>query len=168
MESTSWPPGWKSGAQTILLTYRPVWKLIIVSENSLRKTILLNNPGGYLTHRPGLSGIIGGGSSGTLSSISVTSSGSKYISAPTVVFSNANRIREAVATGLIVTTGAYSGLVTGIHIADKGLGYESTPSIAFTGSLYGGGYNATGTATMKEKRFINLFKTCFNKHFEIF
>ena len=110
--------------------------------------IILNNPGGYLAHQPGLSGIIGGGASGRLSSISVTNSGSKYISAPTVVFSSANRVREAVATGLIVTTGAYSGLVTGIHIADKGLGYESTPSIVFTGALYAGGYNATGTATL--------------------
>jgi len=110
--------------------------------------IILNNPGGYLDHQPGLSGIIGGGASGRLSSISVTSSGSKYITAPTVLFSGANREREAIATGLIVTTGAYSGLVTGIHIADRGLRYESTPSIAFTGALYAGGYNATGTAVL--------------------
>jgi len=111
--------------------------------------LILNNPGGYLGHRPGLSGITGGGSSGVLSSISVTSSGSGYISSPTILFSGANRITEAIATGLIVTTGAYSGLVTGIHIADRGYGYESTPSISFTGSLYAGGYNATGTAVMR-------------------
>ncbi|HEV8432004.1 MAG TPA: C25 family cysteine peptidase, partial [Thermoanaerobaculia bacterium] len=66
--------------------------------------------------------------------VKVTSGGSGYTSAPTVIFS----------TGSAAATASVSnGVVTGIYVTNGGTGYGSVPTISFSG---GGGSGATAVA----------------------
>jgi uncharacterized repeat protein (TIGR01451 family) len=67
--------------------------------------------------------------------VKVTSGGSGYTSAPTVVFSSGT----AAATAIVS-----NGVVTGIYVTNGGTGYGAVPTITFTGG--GGGSGATAAA----------------------
>ena|GEM_PF-430558 len=67
--------------------------------------------------------------------VKVTSGGSGYTSAPTVIFTPSG----ATATAIVS-----SGVVTGIYVTNGGSGYASAPTISFSGG--GGGAGATAVA----------------------
>lgn len=77
------------------------------------------------------------GATNTLSSITVNTGGSGYVTAPTVSFSGGGGA-GAAATAIIS-----GGAVVGITITDGGTGYTSAPTVSITG---GGGAGATATA----------------------
>jgi hypothetical protein len=72
-----------------------------------------------------------------VTSLSITSGGSGYTSAPTVTITGGGG-SGAVATALISF-----GAVTGFNLVDPGSGYTPTPTVTITG---GGGTGATATA----------------------
>jgi hypothetical protein len=72
-----------------------------------------------------------------VASITVTSGGSGYTSAPTVSFTGGG------GTGAVATTWVAGGQVTSVEVTNPGSGYTSAPTVNFTG---GGGGGATATA----------------------
>jgi hypothetical protein len=80
------------------------------------------------------------GVSGSVASVSVTSPGTGYTSAPTVKFAS------APAGGITAAgTALISGSVSSISVSAKGSGYTSAPTVSITG---GGGSGATATAAI--------------------
>ncbi len=79
--------------------------------------------------------------SGSISSITVTSAGSGYTSAPTVVITDALGVPSTGASAVATVSG---GIVTGITILTAGAGYTA-PQVALTG---GGGTGAAATAAI--------------------
>lgn len=77
--------------------------------------------------------------SGQVQSIEVTSGGTSYASAPTVVFTGGG------GSGAAATATVNAGAVTSITMTNRGTGYTSLPTISFTG---GGGSGATATADL--------------------
>lgn len=77
-----------------------------------------------------------GNEGGTISSVTITSGGSGYSSAPTVGFSGGD---GAGAAGTATISG---GAVTGVSLTNVGSGYSSAPTLTFSG---GGGSGAAGT-----------------------
>ena len=73
---------------------------------------------------------------GVITGIAVTSGGTGYTSAPTVVISGGG------GTGATATATVSAGVITGITVNSGGTGYTSVPTISFTG---GGGAAATAT-----------------------
>lgn len=76
-----------------------------------------------------------------VSTVSVTTGGSGYTTAPTVTFAGGGG--GTGATGFATIDG--DGKVTGVTITNAGSGYGSAPTIQFTG---GGGTGAVATATL--------------------
>jgi hypothetical protein len=74
-----------------------------------------------------------------VTSISITSPGTGYTSAPTVVFTGGG------GTGAAAVTTIVAGTVTAITITNPGSGYTSAPTISFTG---GATTSAAATATI--------------------
>ena len=122
-------------------------------------SLTLTSQGKYVPN-PGPSGFpptisfVGGGGSGAaavvtgyylgtdvayhVSAISITSAGSGYTSAPTVVFSGGNNpVTQATAT---CTVG--NGAVLSITVTAGGSGYTSAPTISFSGGGSGSGASA--------------------------
>lgn len=75
----------------------------------------------------------------SVTSVSVTSGGSGYTSAPTVTFTGGGGL------GAAGTATVDNGAVTGVTLTNHGSGYTSAPTVGFTG---GGGSNATATAAI--------------------
>ena len=104
--------------------------------------VLITNPGYGYTSIPSVF-FIGGGGSGVVASVGISSStgsygsvgivtitngGSEYTSPPIITFSNPENVSYAVtATGIAVVSAA--GTISQIRILDAGIGYTSTPSI---------------------------------------
>ena len=78
-------------------------------------------------------------------SVTITTGGSGYTSAPTVTFSGGG---GSVAAGTAVLT---SGAVTSVTLTNAGTGYTSAPTVSFSG---GGGSGAAGTSVMFNALFI--------------
>src|SRR5437879_7462298 len=76
-----------------------------------------------------------------VTSVAITSGGSGYTSAPTVIFS-APQIGGTKATGTAIISG---GVVAAVTITNGGSGYTTTPTVTFAG---GGGSGATATAVL--------------------
>jgi hypothetical protein len=81
---------------------------------------------------------------GGVTSINVTSNGSGYTSAPTVVLQSNFGIGASATANL--GTGVAAGKVIGVTVTNAGTGYQTAPSISFTG---GGGSGAAAVATVK-------------------
>ena len=81
---------------------------------------------------------------GYVKSIDVTSQGSGYTSAPTVVITSGTG-RGAAATA-VLGSDSTAGKVIRVDITDGGTGYQVAPAISFTG---GGGSNAGATAVIE-------------------
>ncbi|MBK8038650.1 MAG: autotransporter-associated beta strand repeat-containing protein [Verrucomicrobiaceae bacterium] len=85
--------------------------------------------------------VLSGGSTGTVTGITITNAGTGYTSAPTIVFSG----------GTVTTTGtnptgngnATNFIVAGIQVTNPGSGYTSAPSVTFSS-----GTGTTATANM--------------------
>ncbi|MHB8474480.1 MAG: pilus assembly protein, partial [Gammaproteobacteria bacterium] len=77
--------------------------------------------------------------SDAIASITVTSGGSGYISAPTVSISGGG------GSGATATATVSGGVVTSISVTAGGTGYTSTPTLTFSG---GGGTGVSATATL--------------------
>lgn len=77
---------------------------------------------------------------GVVSYVRVTSGGSGYTTAPTVVFNNTNTGGSGASATAVVS----SGKVTAVTVTAGGSGYTKAPSISFTG---GGGLGAAAYAT---------------------
>jgi len=80
-------------------------------------------------------------------SVTVTSGGSNYTSAPTVSLANGAGTSAAApsATSTLGSPPANAGQVTGINIVTGGSGYSTAPIVTFTG---GGGVGAAATTTL--------------------
>jgi hypothetical protein len=74
---------------------------------------------------------------GTVDSVEVTSGGSAYTSAPTVVFTGGG------GTGAAATAEMVAGEVVSVTITSPGTGYTAAPTVSFTG---GDGTGAAATA----------------------
>jgi hypothetical protein len=81
---------------------------------------------------------------GGVTSINITSNGSGYTSAPTVVLQSSTGIGASATATL--GTGAAAGKVIGVTITNAGTGYQTAPVVSFTG---GGGLGAAAVATVK-------------------
>jgi phage tail sheath protein FI len=79
-----------------------------------------------------------------VASVTVTSQGTGYTSAPTVAFSGGGG--TGAAGTAVLGTGADAGKVVSITITNAGSGYTSAPTVAFSG---GGGTGAAGTAVIE-------------------
>jgi hypothetical protein len=73
-------------------------------------------------------------------SVTITTAGSGYTSAPTVTFTG------GAGTGAAGTAVIQGGAVIGVTITDPGSGYTSAPVVGFTG---GGGTSAAATASLE-------------------
>lgn len=82
---------------------------------------------------------------GEVTSITVTNSGSGYTSAPSVV------IASASGAGAAATLQGNS--VTSVNITNQGAGYVGVPNVVFTG---GGGNGAAGTATVVGGKVVGI------------
>jgi phage tail sheath protein FI len=78
-----------------------------------------------------------------LSTLTVTSQGTGYTSAPTVTFTGG--AGTGAAATAVLGTGANAGKVVGLTITNPGSGYTSAPTVGFTG---GAGSGAAATATV--------------------
>jgi hypothetical protein len=81
---------------------------------------------------------------GSITDITVTSSGSGYTSTPTVVLTSSSGINGAATA--VRGTGVNANKIIGVDITNPGTGYQTAPTISFVG---GGGTNAAATATVK-------------------
>src|SRR5205823_2120721 len=81
-------------------------------------------------------------SGGLVIGATVTSGGSGYTSAPTVVFSGGGGTGAAATAAIGASS---TGGVTTVTVTSGGSGYTSAPAVSFTG---GGGSGATGVATI--------------------
>ncbi len=98
-------------------------------------------PAGF-TYKAGTTSISPGGSTANpcttcVGAVTVTSGGSGYTSAPTVVFGGPGSGAAATAT-------ISNGVVTGIYVTNGGAGYTAVPAVSFTGG--GGGSGASASA----------------------
>lgn len=81
---------------------------------------------------------------GEVLSVTVTSQGSGYTSAPTVSFASSSG-SGATATA-VLGTGSNLGKVVRVDVTAGGTGYQAAPTVTFTG---GGGSGAIATATIQ-------------------
>jgi hypothetical protein len=81
---------------------------------------------------------------GGLTNISITSNGSGYTSAPTVVLQSSTGIGASATATL--GTGVAADKVIGVTITNAGTGYQIAPTVSFTG---GGGSGAAAVAIVK-------------------
>jgi hypothetical protein len=86
-----------------------------------------------------------------LESITVSSAGTGYTSAPTVAITGGG------GAGATATATVAAGSVTGVTITNPGTGYTTTPAVAFSGG--GGGTGAAATAVVAETAGFNLPNT---------
>lgn len=83
--------------------------------------------------------------SGSVSSVTISSNGTGYTSAPTVNIGAPQVAGGIQATGTAIRSG---GAVTGVTISAGGTGYTGTPTVTFSNPQVSGGTNATGTVTV--------------------
>ena len=83
--------------------------------------------------------------SGSVSSVTISSNGTGYTSAPTVNIDVPQVAGGIQATGTAILSG---GAVTGVTISAGGTGYTGTPTVTFSNPQVSGATNATGTVTV--------------------
>jgi len=89
-------------------------------------------------------------SNGVIQTVSITTGGNGYTSAPTVSFTGEG---GSGATGTAVVS---NGVIQTVSITTGGTGYTSAPTVSFTG---GGGSGATGTAVVSDGKIKTVIIT---------
>jgi hypothetical protein len=128
-----------------------------LAEAGTEEAVWSFNKLGYATDIPSVNAAWSNWTLGnTIADVNITSMGSGFTSAPTVVFSGGGG-SGAAGTATITTVTFGNGTtvtgVTGVTITNPGSGYTSPPTVTFTG---GGGTGAAGTGMLSATRTINF------------
>lgn len=133
---------WTTGIKFPLLRYTDV--LMMNAEAELHVNGTTTNAYNYINKvRERAFGLVDGTS--PVKTITLTSGGSSYTSAPTITISGAGK---AAATATVS-----GGKVTAITITNPGIGYATAPTITFTG---GGGTGAAATTALWSTSNVDL------------
>jgi hypothetical protein len=127
-----------SGGKTATAIAQMIGGIVVCNDNTNPsaqsvQSVEMVNPGYGYTVTPGVRFIGGGGSKATATAtlgdgivgiITVTSSGSGYVTPPTITFSGISSV-SAAATAVVSAAGS----ITAIRITNAGLGYTVAPTI---------------------------------------
>ncbi len=127
-----------SGGKTATAIAQMIGGIVVCNDNTNPsaqsvQSVEMVNPGYGYTVTPGVRFIGGGGSKATATAtlgdgivgiITVTSSGSGYVTPPTITFSGISSV-SAAATAVVSAAGS----ITAIRITNAGLGYTVSPTI---------------------------------------